>query len=111
MRVEQGCKGFSSQKRSIAGYDKRKLRALADGPLRDLHGVAGTALRLLQNGLRAKGGDDCADFAGLVSYDHEQLRWFERLASAHDVLDERAPSGAMQDFRKVRTHARPFASS
>jgi hypothetical protein len=50
--------------------------------------VAGAALRLLQNGLRSKLGDDGANFLRLVSYDNEQLRWFEWQASAHDVLDK-----------------------
>jgi hypothetical protein len=73
--------------------------------------VAGATLRLLQNGLRSKAGDDGADVLGLMSYNDQQLRRLKRLASAHDVLDEREPPGAMQDFRQLGTHARPFAGS
>jgi hypothetical protein len=46
------------------------------------------ALRLLQNGLRAKLGNDGAYFLRLVSYDNKQLRWFEWQAGAHNVLDK-----------------------
>jgi hypothetical protein len=38
--------------------------------------MACAALRLLQNNLRAKLGDDGANFLRLVSDDNEQLRWF-----------------------------------
>lgn len=111
MRVEERCKSFCPQKRSIARNDKRQLRASANRATRDLHGVPCAALRLLQNCLRAKLGNDGAYFLRLVSYDNKQLRWFEWQASAHDVLDERESPGAMQDFRQLGTHARPFAGS
>jgi hypothetical protein len=71
--------------------------------------MACAALRLLQNNLRAKLGDDGANFLRLVSDDNEQLRWFEWKASAHNVLDKRASPGAMQDFCQIGMHTRPFA--
>jgi hypothetical protein len=73
--------------------------------------VARAALRLLQNCLRPNTGYDGADVLGLISYDDQQLCWFERLASAHYMLHERESPGAMQDFRQLGTHARPFAGS
>jgi hypothetical protein len=88
MRVEQRCKSFGAKEWCIARYDKHNLRASADCPARDLHGMACAALRLLQNGLRSKLGNDGANFLRLVSYDNEQLRWFEWQAGAHNVLDK-----------------------
>jgi hypothetical protein len=111
MRIEQRRKSFGAKERRIARYDKHNLRASADRAPCDLHGVASAALRLLQNGLRSKLGDDGANFLRLMSYDNKQLRWFEWQASAHDVLDKRASPGAMQDFRQIGTHARAFAGS
>ena len=54
VRVEKRGKSFSAQQRRIARNNDRNLRAFANGAPRDLHRVAGAALRLLQNGLRAK---------------------------------------------------------
>jgi hypothetical protein len=110
MRVEERCESFSAKKRSISRNDERELCASAYHATRDLHGVTGTALRLLQYGLSAKSSDDGADFLGLMAHDDEQLGWFERLTSAYDMLDQRASPGAMQDFRQIGTHARPLAS-
>jgi hypothetical protein len=71
--------------------------------------MACAALRLLQNRLRAKGGYHGANLPGLMSDDNKQLRGFKRLASAYDMLDQRASPGAMEDLREVGTHARPLA--
>jgi hypothetical protein len=71
--------------------------------------MARAALGLLQNRLRAEGGDDGANLLGLMSDDNKQLRRFKGLASSYDMLDQRASSGAMEDFRKVGTHTRPLA--
>jgi hypothetical protein len=44
--------------------------------------MASATLRLLQDGLRAKGSYHRANLVRLMPHDDKQLRWFEVLASA-----------------------------
>ena len=54
VRIEQSGERFGAQQRRVARNHDRELRALANRAPRDLHGVAGAALRLLHDGLRAE---------------------------------------------------------
>jgi hypothetical protein len=72
--------------------------------------MASATLRLLQDGLRPKGRYDRANLVRLMPHDDKQLRWFEGLASAYAVLNERKPTCPMQNFGQLRTHARSLTS-
>jgi len=109
VRIEKRGKSFGAQQRRIARQDNHELRALANGAARDLHRMARPALRLLQDGMSAKRFRDRRDILGLMADDDQNLRRLQRLARAHDVFDERAASRAMQNFREIGTHARPFS--
>ena len=69
------------------------------------------ALRLLQHGCRSERFDHRAHFRCLMTDHGEHLRGFQRLASSHDVLDQRSSACEMQYFRKFGTHARAFTGS
>ena len=71
MRVEKRRESLGAQERSVPGNHNRELRTFANGAPRDLHGVPGPPLRLLQNGLRTKGGYDRANFLSLVAHDDQ----------------------------------------
>jgi hypothetical protein len=43
-----------------------------------------------------------------VSHDDEELSGLQRLASPHHMLDQRAATRAVKNFRKVGTHPRSF---
>ena len=62
------------------------------------HGVAGAALRLLQHGADSQRLKQGGNLLGLMADDGDDGARLERLAGAHDVLDQRAAAGAMQHF-------------
>ena len=74
--------------------------------------MSSAALRLLDDrlhrNLRTELRRDIADFLRLMPDDRQYLRGLKRLARAHDLLKERASTGAVKYFRQCRTHARPF---
>ncbi len=61
--------------------------------------MARTVLRLLHDGDGIEGFDNSGDLLSLMAHDNNgfaRLKWF---ASAHNMFDERASTGAVQDFR------------
>ena len=87
VRVDERGESFSAQKRRVARKNHGKLGAAFNGAARDLHGVAGATLRLLQNGLRTQRFGDLPHRFGLMAHDGEELSRFQRLAGADDVLE------------------------
>ena len=73
-----------------------------------LHRVPGAILRFLQDRLRAQRQHHRAHIFRLVPHDHENLGDARALASAHHMLDQRAATRAVKNFRKVGTHPRSF---
>ena len=63
--------------------------------------MPGAVLRMLQNSLRAEGLNHGSNLFGLVPHDDKRLFCAQRRARANDVLDERASSGAVQNFCKA----------
>jgi hypothetical protein len=66
-------------------------------------------LWLLHNGDGIERLDNGGDLLGLMSYDNDGLPQLERLACAHNMFDERAPTGAVQHFRQAGFQPSAFA--
>ena len=71
--------------------------------------MTGAVLRLLQNSGRSRRGDGCGDIFSPMSDDYDSFFCAKRGAGSDNLLDQRAASGAMQDFGEARFEARAFA--
>jgi hypothetical protein len=71
--------------------------------------MPGSALRVLQNSLCAKGLDHRRDLLGLVPYDDNLLLRAQRRARADNMLEERAPPRAVQNLGKAGFQPRAFS--
>ena len=71
--------------------------------------MARAALRVLDYGFCAERRDCCGDCVRLKSDDHDSVGSFERLAGADDMLDERPPAHAVQNFGYAGIEARALA--
>src|SRR6195256_2315500 len=73
--------------------------------------MARAALRLLQRRLHTEWRDRSSYVLGLMTDDRNHFTRLERLARAHDVLEQRTPTGAMQHFRQGGFQPRALACS
>ncbi len=73
--------------------------------------MARAALRILHHRFRAKRLDNRGNRLGLMSNNDDDLSRLQRLASPHDMLDQRAPARAMQHLGHVGFEARAFPGS
>src|ERR1700675_438695 len=100
MRGDQSLERFRAHKRRVTRQNDSKFRS-AQRATRDLQRMPGSALRLLQNSLRAKGLDHRRDLLRLVPHDDHGLLRAQWRARADNMLDERAPPRAVQDLCKA----------
>ena len=70
----------------VAGKDDGNF-GVSERAARDLHGVTGAVLRLLQDGGRVKRGDGGGDFFGLVADDGDGFFGAQRHAGANDLFN------------------------
>ncbi len=104
-------KSLRANQRRIARQQDSELRARRDRAPRHEHCVSRAALRLLQRRLHAERRDRAGHVVGLMTHDRDNLTRLERLARAHDVLDQRAPARAVQHFRPSGFQPRALARS
>ena len=87
VRVKQCGESVGSEKGGVAWKNDDQFCTAANGAARDLHGMPGAALGLLQDRLRTQGCDNLPDFVCLVADNCDQLRRFQRLAGSYHVFD------------------------
>jgi hypothetical protein len=94
MRGNESLERFRAHQRRVTGQYNSKLGSTRSAP-RNLHGVAGAVLRLLQDNLRAKRLNYWRYLLRLMAHHDNRFPCSQWRARADDVFDELAPSGAV----------------
>ena len=106
--IEERGQSFGAQQRRVAGKDDRQLGDFANGTPGDLQGVAGAALGLLQDCLRAQAFGNRPHCIRLMANDHQRLRGFQRLTRTDHDFEQRPPTRAVQNLGEIRAHTCSF---
>ena len=109
MFLEKSAESFGADEWRVTREDDDVFR-VAEGALRNEHGVAGAVLWLLQNGFDFEGFDGGGNLFGLVADHGDDFFRVEGQAGTDDMIDERAATGVMKNFGEAGFEASAFAS-